>query len=120
MNWPQVLVAVAQVAAGGTIVQGVVALVRRRSELRKLDRESDSVAVETADRLMVMLRTELAETKQAAELAAEHAAEERDRLHRQVIRLSDEIAELHSALAIAHADIRRLSPPGLGDPPRRD
>ncbi|MEU1393661.1 MULTISPECIES: hypothetical protein [unclassified Nonomuraea] len=61
MTWGEV--AVAQVAAGGTIVQGVVALIRRRSELRQLDRSSDSVAVETADHVVNLLRTELDATK---------------------------------------------------------
>lgn len=99
-----VLVAVAQVAAGGTIVQGMMAFVRRRSELRQLDRQTDSVAVETADRVLVMLRTELEDAK-ADIVALEH---ERTDLRRQVNHLGEQIAGLRAELVVARAEIARL------------
>ena len=104
MTWTEMLLAVVQVAAGGTIVQAVVAFVRRRSELRKLDRESDSVAVETADRMIVMLRTELEQVR--AELDLSRA--ERDALRKQVTVLGDDLAKLRVELVVARAEISRL------------
>jgi chromosome segregation ATPase len=97
VNAGDVLVAIAQVAAGGTLAQGVMAFVRRRSELRQLDRETDSVAVDTADKLLTMLRTELESAK----------AESAD-LRRQVNLLGDEVARLRADLVVARAEINRI------------
>ncbi|WP_018656958.1 hypothetical protein [Actinomadura flavalba] len=75
MTTADVIVSIAQIAAGGTIVQAVVAVLRRRSELRQLDRQSESLAVETADRLVGMLRAEmLAAHEQIAALRTERTA----------------------------------------------
>lgn len=104
MTWGEVAVAVAQVAAGGTIVQGIVALVRRRSELRQLDRSSDSVAVETADHVVNLLRTELDGTKaENAELKQAQADQQR-----QIQALAEQVSTLRVELAIAKAEISRL------------
>lgn len=104
MSWGDVLVSVAQVAAGGTIVQAVVALTKRRSELKQLDRSSDSVAVETADHVVVLLRTELNDTKAENK---EHKAQLGDQ-QRQILALAEQISTLRAELAIARAEISRL------------
>lgn len=104
MSWGDVLVSVAQVAAGGTIVQAVVALTKRRSELKQLDRSSDSVAVETADHVVVLLRTELNDTKaENKELKAQLGDQQR-----QILALAEQISTLRAELAIARAEISRL------------
>jgi predicted RNase H-like nuclease (RuvC/YqgF family) len=104
VNWGDVLVSVAQVAAGGTIVQAVVALTKRRSELKQLDRGSDSVAVETADHVVVLLRTELSDTKaENKELKAQLGDQQR-----QIQALAEQVSALRADLAIARAEIARL------------
>lgn len=104
MSWRDVLVSVAQVAAGGTIVQAVVAFTRRRSELRQLDRSSDSVAVETADHVVQLLRGELDDAK------AENASLKKDLAdqQRQLQSLAEQVSLLRADLAIARAEISRL------------
>lgn len=104
MTWSQVLVSVAQVAIGGGIVQAILALTRRRSELRQLDRGSDSVAVETADRLVAMLHTELQGTKaENKEFKATQADQQR-----QILALAEQVSTLRTELAVAKAEIHRL------------
>lgn len=104
MKTSDVLVSVAQVAAGGTIVQGVVALIRRRSELRQLDRNTDSVVVETAEHLVVVLRAELDDAK--AEI--KQMKEERADMQRQVQALGERVSKLSADLVVAKAEIVRL------------
>ncbi|WP_375119153.1 hypothetical protein [Nonomuraea sp. MTCD27] len=104
MTWGEVLVSVAQVAAGGTIVQAIVALTKRRSELKQLDRGSDSVAVETADHVVALLRTELTDAKaENKELKAELGDQQR-----QIQALAEQVSALRAELAIARAEIARL------------
>lgn len=115
MTGQEIVVAIAQVAAGGTIVQGLVAFMRRRSELRKIDRESESVAVETADRVLVMLRTEL-ETARADRIRVEKesaeqraaAQQERRQLRDQIAHLTAEVSRLSGELATARREIARM------------
>ncbi|MGK5550701.1 hypothetical protein ACSNOI_03725 [Actinomadura kijaniata] len=64
MTTTDIVVTLAQVAAGGGLVQAVVAVMRRRGELRQLDRQSESLAVDTADQLVLMLRRELRESRE--------------------------------------------------------
>jgi chromosome segregation ATPase len=104
MKTSDVIISVAQVAMGGTIVQGFVALIRRRSELRQLDRNTDSVVVETAEHLVGVLRSELdqalAENRQLkADLAD---------MQRQVQALGARISKLGADLVVAQAEIARL------------
>jgi predicted RNase H-like nuclease (RuvC/YqgF family) len=107
VTWSEVLVAVAQVAAGGTIVQGVMFMVRRRSELRQLDRTSDSVAVETADHVVNLLRTELDNTKAENKELKDQFADQQ----RQIQALAEQVSTLRVELAIARAEISRLQSP---------
>lgn len=104
MAWPDILISIAQVAAGGGLVQGVMAFVRRRRDFRQLDRQTDSVAVETADHVVTMLRTELDTAK--AEIAEQRA--ERADQQRQIQSLAEQISTLRADLAIARAEISRL------------
>lgn len=108
MNTSDVIVSVAQVAMGGTIVQGVVALIRRRSELRQLDRNTDSVVVETAEHLVGVLRAELDDAKtEIRQLKTDYAAERAD-LQRQVTTLGERVSKLNADLVVAKAEIVRL------------
>jgi non-homologous end joining protein Ku len=121
-----VAVAVAQVAAGGGIVQAILALTRRRSELRRLDRDTDSVAVETADQVMGILRRELLAAKDELlaarqamdQLQAGHAqaiaqqkatqATERREHQRQLQGLVEQVSDLRDELRTAKAQINRM------------
>ncbi|MEU5882164.1 hypothetical protein [Spirillospora sp. NPDC047279] len=104
MNTTDIIVSIAQVAAGGTIVQAMVAVFRRRGELRQLERQNESVAVDTADQLVGMLRRELVESKQ--ELA--DVKQDRENLQRQVGSLSEHVSKVSADLAVARADISRM------------
>jgi hypothetical protein len=103
-----VIVSIAQVAAGGTIVQGILAFFRRRTELRQLDTQADNVIVGSAEHLVVMLREELTETKaEMRQSKKDHAAEVAD-LQRQVSRLGDQVSKVTAELVVARAEINRL------------
>lgn len=103
-----VIVSIAQVAAGGTIVQGFLAFFRRRTELRQLDTQSDNVIVGTAEHLVTLLSTELDDTKaEMAQLKKDHAAERTD-MQRQITRLGEQVSKVNADLAIARAEINRL------------
>lgn len=104
MKTNDVIVSIAQVAAGGTIVQGFVALIRRRSELRQLDRTTDSVVVETAEHLVAVLRTELDDGKaENKQLKADLAD-----MQRQVTTLGERVSKLSADLVVAKSEIMRL------------
>lgn len=115
MKLSDVIVSVAQVAAGGTIVQALVAFMRRRSELRQLDSQSrqldsqsDNVVVGTAEHLVMLLRTELDDAKQEIkQLKADHAAERAD-MQRQVRNLGEQVSKLGAENAVMKAEIGRL------------
>lgn len=98
MNWADVAVSIAQVAAGGGIIQGIVAYTKRRSAMRQLDRDSDSRAVKTADSVIEMLHEEL-----------DMMRIERDELRKQVRRLGNQVTRCEANLAIARAEIARLT-----------
>lgn len=104
----QVVTAIAQVAAGGTIVQGIMALVRRRGELRQLDNQNDSVAVGTAEHVIKLVRDELDGTKKELELEKKARQEERDQFQRQIQLLSEKVARLSTDNAIMKAELARL------------
>lgn len=107
-NATQIVTAIAQVAAGGTIVQGVMALVRRRGELRQLDNQTDSVAVGTAEHVVKMVREELDKTKKELEKKEEDGARERRLFERQIAILSNEVADLRTDNAMMKAELARL------------
>jgi chromosome segregation ATPase len=103
-----VIVSIAQVAAGSTIVQGILAFFRRRSELRQLDTASDSVIVGTAEHVITLLRTELDAAKaEIKQLKTDHAAERAD-LQRQLTRLGEQVSKVTAELVVAKAEINRL------------
>jgi chromosome segregation ATPase len=103
-----VIVSVLQVAAGGTIVQGILAFFRRRSELRQLDTQSDNVIVGTAEHLVTLLRTELDDAKEEIkQLKKDHEAERAD-FQRQITRLGEQVSKVTAELVVAKAEINRL------------
>lgn len=112
-----VLVSIAQVAAGGTIVQGLLALARRRSELKNLDKQTDSVAVATANSMIITLREELTRREQAADAAEKRRDTEREETRRQIAALRDEVETLRGQLVAAQAELYRLQH-GRGGPGR--
>ncbi|MBW8484883.1 hypothetical protein [Actinomadura parmotrematis] len=107
MTTSDIVVSIAQLAAGGTIVQALVAVMRRRGELRQLDRQTESVAVSTADQLVTMLRRELMDAK--AEVSG--LRQDRSSLAEQVERLSRQVSEINADLAEARAVSSRLHKP---------
>jgi peptidoglycan hydrolase CwlO-like protein len=104
VNGGDILVNIAQVAVGGSLVQGLVLLVRRRSELRQLDRQTDSVSVATADQVVVMLRTELADAKKEIK----QLKDEREDQQRQIQALGERVSQIRADLVIAQAELARL------------
>jgi chromosome segregation ATPase len=107
-----VIVSIAQVAAGGTIVQGLLAFFRRRSELRQLDTNSDNVIVGTAEHVITMLRTELDDAKdEIKQLKTDHAAERAD-MQRQLSRLGEDISRVRAENVVMKAEIERLQKEG--------
>jgi hypothetical protein len=103
-----IVVSIAQVAAGGTIVQGVMAFIRRRSELRQLDSQSDNVMIGTAEHLVIMLRTELTTTKTDMEKERADYRAERDDTLRQIMQLGDRVSKLQAENVVMRAEIARL------------
>lgn len=100
-----VAVNIATVATGGSVVQGVMMLLRRRGELRQLDTQSDQLAVETAGQLVAMLRGELAEKKtEIRELRTD-----RDTWRAQAAELAEAVARLRAELAVKDAELARLA-----------
>lgn len=104
MSLANVAVAVAQVFLGGSLVQLVLALTRRRSELRQLDRQSDSIVVEGAEHVVQMLRAEVA---RGEEKIARLEIEKND-LVRQVRLLGERVSRQGAELAVARAEIAHL------------
>ncbi|MCO6009755.1 hypothetical protein NE236_32770 [Actinoallomurus purpureus] len=105
-----IVVSVAQFAAGGTIVQAMVAIFRRRGELRQLDRQIESVAIDTADQVVMMLHAELVDSKEeAGRLKLERAGLERqiEALTAQMSSTRTELTTTRAELLTARADLAR-------------
>lgn len=103
-----VIVSVFQVALGGTIVQGVLAFFRRRSELRQLDTASDNVIVGTAEHVVTLLRTELDDAKAEIKQLKKDRADEHADFQRQITRLGEEVSKVRAENAVMRAEIGRL------------
>lgn len=101
---PSWLLDVAKVAVGGSLAQAVVTLLRRRSEVRQLDRETDSVAVETMESVIVRLHSELDHTK--ADFV--QVNEECCRKDAQVRRLSDRVVKAETENSTLRAEVAML------------
>lgn len=104
----QIITSIAQVAAGGTIVQAIMAVVRRRGELRQLDNQNDSVAVGTAEHVVNLVRSEMDKAKK--ELSEKERQWEREKLtfQRQIELLSSEVAQLRTDNSVMKAELARL------------
>jgi predicted nucleic acid-binding Zn-ribbon protein len=107
-----VIVSVLQVAAGGTIVQGVLAFFRRRSELRQLDTASDNVIVGTAEHVITLLRTELDDAKDEIKQLKKDHADERADFQRQITRLGEDVSRVRAENVVMKAEIERLQAGG--------
>jgi chromosome segregation ATPase len=108
LHTSDVIVSIAQVAAGGTIVQALLAFFRRRTELRQLDTQSDNVIVGTAEHVITLLRTELDDAKaEIKQLKKDHAAERTD-MQRQLTRLGEDISRVRAENVVMRAEIERL------------
>ncbi|GAA3039716.1 hypothetical protein [Streptosporangium longisporum] len=111
MTWADAAVFIAQGIVGGGIVQAFIAITKRRSELRQLDRGTDSVMVETASGVVTMLRTELESAKSENATLEAKLADQQAKLadqQRQIHLLGERISELRTDLVIAKAEIHRL------------
>ncbi len=117
-----VLLGVIQVAVGGTLVQLIIFLLRRRSEIKKLDAEAkatgatgSALLVDSATAYAVRLterdveltsRVDKLETKLVAEvdkaLAAANVA------HEEISRLTQIVSQLRVDLDIANGQVDRL------------
>jgi predicted RNase H-like nuclease (RuvC/YqgF family) len=106
VTWTEILISIAQVAAGGGVVQAIMAWSRRR-QLRQMDRETDSVAVRTANEVVGTLRTELADAKAENAVLKQTLADQQ----RQIQGLAEQVSTLRVDLAIARAEISRLQAP---------
>lgn len=103
-----IVISVAQIAAGGTVVQGVMAFIRRRSELRQLDSQSENVMIGTAEHLVIMLRTELTTTKADMEKERADYRAEREDTTRQIERLGQDVSQLRAENVVMRAELARL------------
>jgi len=101
---PTWLLDVAKVAVGGSLAQAIVTLLRRRSEVRQLDRETDSVAVETMEAVIVRLRSEL----EQVEGSLAEVQDECRRKDAQVRRLSDRVVKAETENSTLRAEVVML------------
>ena len=116
-----VLLAVLQVAAGGSLVQILIRfgafLYKRLSgpEERKASNAADATSVDTAASVLVMVRSELKEVRaqqaldrQAWDTERRLSTESMDNASREIARAHAELARLTSDLAVAQSVIAEL------------
>jgi len=96
----EAVVRVAEIALGGSIVQAIVAFLRRRGEARQLDRETDSIAVDTAEKTVLLVRSQL---EQATNRVNELEDELEDRT-REITRLAGQVVKLRAEVAVLRAE----------------
>jgi FtsZ-binding cell division protein ZapB len=99
-----VFVSIAQVAAGGGLVQGIMAFLRRRTELRQLDTASDNVIVGTAKDVIELLHAEL----NGAKNEIKQLKDERADMQRQITRLGEDVSNVRAENVVMKAEIARL------------
>jgi len=114
----ETLVTLAVAMLGGGLLQLVTGLLRHRPELAKLDAETESLRLATADRLIVQLdakleRAEQRERQLRAELDAREVkiAELEDRLHataRVCAELQHQLERVQADLAQAERELAAL------------
>lgn len=114
---------IAAVFLGGGAVQLIIALLRRRSELRELDTKADATLLASAQELITALQGDLeVQRRIVAELRKEvdqlrWRLGETHREHTRVLererlngaRLENDLARVRSDLAVAQAQIARIA-----------
>lgn len=112
---------IAAVFLGGSSVQLIVFLIRRRSELGEMDAKADAVSLEASNNLITRLQLDGEQLRaQIVALRAEHLIETEEMTRRltacteQGVRLQREIALLRNDIVIAQKQIDQLAPPGPG------
>lgn len=116
-----VLLAILQVAAGGSLVQILIRfgafLYKRLSgpEERKASNAADATSVDTAASVLVMVRSELKEVRAQQALERQQWDTERaqttamlDNASREIVRVNARLARLTSDLAVAQSVIAEL------------
>lgn len=125
-----VLLAILQVAAGGSLVQILIRfgafLYKRLSgpsnpENRKTSASADSTSVETADAVLVMVRGELQRLNTQRDLEHQEWDAERvksaasmDNASREIARANSELARVKSDLSVALSQLAQRDGPGPG------
>ncbi|MGH8906097.1 MAG: hypothetical protein ACRD0K_06205 [Egibacteraceae bacterium] len=103
---------VAPVFIGGGAVQAVLALSKRRGESRQLDRQTDSVAVESTERAIRVVNQQLDRAMQQIEERDTDLAERAQQVKRladQKARLRTQVLNLQADLALARSRIAELT-----------
>ncbi len=112
----QLILQIVGVAVGGTVVQFVVFLIRKRSELRTLNTTSDSLVVSTSNQLMDRLAAAEISGRREVDRLNALLVNERQGFTRainscrgEIGRLGADLARLRTEHDIAQARIRALT-----------
>jgi len=115
-NTTQLILQIFTVAVGGTVVQLVVFLIRKRSELRTLNTTSDSLVVSTSNQLMDRLAAAEISGRREVDRLNALLTNERQGFTRainscrgEIGRLGADVARLRNDHDIAQARIRALT-----------
>lgn len=106
---------VLKVAAGGGIVQALLAYVRSREDSRKTAGEAQSVVVGTMESIVIRLRSELSDAERQLS-SLRRQVEFRDR---EIERLAEQVVEQSSQVAALRAELRVRQAYAEPPPPRR-
>lgn len=111
---------VAAVFLGGSSVQLIVFLVRRRAEIRELDTKADAVALEASNNPITRLQLDAEQLRQQIQgMRTDHLREIEEMTRRlglatdEGVRLQREVASLRTEIAIAQRQLDQLQLPGL-------
>jgi len=112
----QLVLQIIGVAVGGTLVQLIIFLIRKRSELRGINTASDSAVVTTSNMLMDRLAAAEAAGRQEIDRLNRLLGSEQQRFMRsinaargEISRLGADVARLRTEHDIAQARIRALT-----------
>jgi SMC interacting uncharacterized protein involved in chromosome segregation len=97
---PQIVTSIASVTIGGSIVQALLAVSRRRSDMRKVDTGSDSIAIHNANDVVVMMRQEMERKEMEASNRIKQLESEKVGHEREITRLANQVSELKADLAV--------------------
>lgn len=110
---------IAAVFLGGSSVQLLIFLVRRRAEIRELDSKADSVSLEASNNLITRLQLDGEQTRtQITYMRTEHLREMEEMTRRLTVcteeglRLTREVALLRNEIGIAQRQLEQWGAPG--------